>query len=93
MIYFIDEQPSYTEPELVYEFIYGIPDDFTAPVFEFQSYKIPIIKENWPNINASVARIAATSATNLRITFNMYTLDSSGTIFKIDPNTGRLIMR
>lgn len=65
-----------------------MPDDFTSPVFEFLSYKIPIVSENWPSPGSSVARITATSPTNTKIVYDMYSSEPNDNSFRIKPNTG-----
>ncbi|VDK46596.1 unnamed protein product, partial [Gongylonema pulchrum] len=94
LIHFIDENPSTASDPIVYEVIFGNPEQFLRPRFEFPINNVPLLLEKSPQAGVEIARIIATSPSRSKIQYEMY--DDSGKTaeyFAIDADTGQYFCR
>lgn len=87
---FVDEAPLTSEGALQYEIIYGNPEQFLKPRFEFPVYNVPLMRENWPKVGTKVAQISASSPSRSALEYKLYSADDkSNNYFVINSQTGK----
>uniref|UniRef100_A0A914BV67 Alpha-2-macroglobulin domain-containing protein n=1 Tax=Acrobeloides nanus TaxID=290746 RepID=A0A914BV67_9BILA len=90
-INFIDLQASNASPQLIYEFIFGNPNDFTSPYFSQNFYRVQLRPEAWPEENTILGTIPAVSPLGIPLSYTLVS-DNNIPYFQIDPKNGKIVL-
>lgn len=73
----------------MYEVIYGNPEHFLRPHFQFPINNVPLVTANWPRAGDEIVRITATSPSRSAIHYELYAdSEKARDYFAIDPDSG-----